>query len=368
MRVQNRRKFRPVLDAMESRQLLSHVAHVHHAAHVNHAVHASHAAHVNHMTHVVAAPTPTNKLTAPVQVNSQPPKPSQLTAATLATQVPAPGPLSLIATATSTTTINLQWSSSQYATTYAAMYRPSGINASFVKLGYTTGKSMAVTGLSPATPYDFYIIAYNVSGSNRSSIAMAATMTPAPKTFSLTSTSVSTTEIDLQWSTSLYATSYQVWESESGTAWSVISVTQATSLKVTGLNPHTNYSFYVAATNSAGWNLSNIVSSTTLSPPPSHFNFAVGSDKGIVYLWWDNADYASHYQVFMRLSNTSDWHKVVDTNSTSGASYDTNDTNSALVTFSYLQEDQYYDFYVLAIGDGGTTASDMFSAYVGQRP
>lgn len=356
MRVQNRRKFRPVLDAMESRQLLSHVAHVHHAAHVNHAVNANHAAHVSHMTHVVAAPTPTNKLTAPVQANSQPPKPSPLATATLATQVPAPGSFPSAASTISTTSIRVLWGSSQYATAYSVMIRPFGSSAPFGHYGDTSDTSMTLTGLSPATRYEIYVTAFNSTGATNSNLLTISTSSPPTGQFYLTATPVSTTGINLNWTSSQYATRYDVMFRPAGSssAFQQLGVTVpagVTSMTTTGLlSPGTRYQFYVVASGPGGSTQTSMVTASTLIPVPGSFSLtATPVSTTEIDLNWTSSQYATDYMVMYRPQGSSQFLYYSDTYKTS-------------IAVLALSPATNYEFYVVASNSFADSQTSVVTA------
>ncbi|HEX5359339.1 MAG TPA: fibronectin type III domain-containing protein [Candidatus Nitrosotalea sp.] len=89
---------------------------------------------------------------------------------------------------------------------------------------------------------------------------------------SLTSSSISSTEIDLSWvaptntgGTSLYG--YKI-ERDDGTGFVQIQNTQSTTYQDTGLTPNKLYSYRISAVNQAGTSdPSNVATSVTLSPP-----------------------------------------------------------------------------------------------------
>jgi uncharacterized membrane protein len=94
---------------------------------------------------------------------------------------------------------------------------------------------------------------------------------PFPPT-SLTSSTISSTEIDLSWiaptnlgGTQLYG--YKI-ERDDGSGFNQIQNTQTTSYQDTGLTPNKLYSYRVSSVNQAGTsNPSNVATSVTLSPP-----------------------------------------------------------------------------------------------------
>jgi len=96
-------------------------------------------------------------------------------------------------------------------------------------------------------------------------------MIPSPPT-SLISTSYSSTEIDLNWSTPTMnggssITGYKI-ERNDGNGFNVIQNTQAIAYPDTGLTPGKQYSYRVSAINSAGTsNSSNVAYATTMSAP-----------------------------------------------------------------------------------------------------
>ncbi len=177
-----------------------------------------------------------------------------------------PGQISsLSSTSTTTSSVALAWSapsSGGAPASYIVQDRPSGTTAwtSVPVTGGVTGAT--VSGLSPATSYDFTVVAINAAGSGPSSTILSVTTTagvaPPGQVVGLSATAATTSGVSLSWSapaTGGTPTSYTVQYAlgAAGTAWSTFaSGVAGTSASVTGLSAGTTYTFQVVATNAAG--------------------------------------------------------------------------------------------------------------------
>ena len=165
----------------------------------------------------------------------------------------APGaPGSLSATATGTSTVDLDWNAStdNVAVTGYRIFR----NGS--QVGTTSSTAFTDTGLSPTTVYTYSVVAFDAAGNTSapSGSATATTDTPpdtqaptAPTSLTATATSFST--IALNWSPSsdnVAVTGYLIYRDgvQVGTA-------AGTSFTDTGLTPLTSYTYTVRARDAA---------------------------------------------------------------------------------------------------------------------
>lgn len=100
----------------------------------------------------------------------------------------------------------------------------------------------------------------NSSGSGNSKVT--------PQSFTLSASVVSSTEIDLSWSTPVGTSPiyYTVWQSTDGIHFNQIATQNGTTLSVTGLTSSTEYWFYVVADNLWGSRQCNTVNATTNAP------------------------------------------------------------------------------------------------------
>lgn len=199
---------------------------------------------------------------------------------------PPTDPTNLVASLVTQGTLQLDWTASFDAVAVAGYNVYSRISPSaFALLAITTTNTLAVTGLTASTAYDFYVEAFDAAG-NISGVSNTATATTsaaggdvtaptAPTLLVAVTTAVSS--VTLSWGASTDAvgvTGYIIY-SRLGTSGSF---TQAgtsvpTSFIVSGLAQNTAYDFQVKAFDAAGniSSASNTLSVTTLgegSPPP----------------------------------------------------------------------------------------------------
>ena len=171
-------------------------------------------------------------------------------------------PTGVSATALSSSSISVSWSSIGNATSYDVYYE---IGSSTTKnyAGNTSGTSYTHTGLQASTTYWYYIKAKNSAGesSYSSSSAYATTnsgsVTPTPTVPSaptgVTARVSSVSSVTVSWSAVSGATEYRIYRStsESGT-YTQVGTSTTTSYLNTGLSEHTIYYYKVSARNSAG--------------------------------------------------------------------------------------------------------------------
>ena len=193
------------------------------------------------------------------------------TATTLATSTDttAPSaPTNLIASAVSTSQINLTWNTStdNVGVSGYSIYRDG------TKIAFVTSNTYSNMGLSASTTYSYIVRASDVAGnmSANSNTATATTLatstdTTAPSTPSnLVATAASSARINLNWSAStdnVGVTGYAIYRDSSK-----IADTSATSFSDLGLSASTTYAYTVKAYDAAGNTSanSNIASATTL--------------------------------------------------------------------------------------------------------
>gem|GEM_PF-1065198 len=107
-------------------------------------------------------------------------------------------------------------------------------------------------------------------------------------------------QVQLSWTPSLGATSYQVWDSTGGNYGEVGSSVAGTSTTITGLTNGTAYTFYVTASNGAGTSgPSNFVSATPMAAvPTSPTGLTASAANGQVILNWTASAGAASYNVY----------------------------------------------------------------------
>jgi hypothetical protein len=266
---------------------------------------------------------------------------------------PPPAP-SLTATAVSDSEIDLAWTGVSRATGYDVDEWENGAWILLTSLSSST-TSYAVTGLSANTSYNFIVGAFNAAGTTWASQQSATTFDDAPAAPSFIATAVSSTEIDLAWSSVSDATDYPVFEFENDT-WVQIAdpASDTTFFAVTGLSASTTYFFMVGGNNAAGANFADYQSATTFDPavtPPAApaINLTVASSSEID-VTWTGVDGATGYTI-NESEDGSTWTQVgnVDGNTTSFAA-------------TGLSANTTYYFQVGASNDAGTTWSSTQSA------
>jgi F5/8 type C domain/Fibronectin type III domain len=171
-------------------------------------------------------------------------------------------PTNLGAQASSSSSVSLSWTASTDSSTsnsvagYYILREASG-TLTYSNIGYSTSTTYTDNTVSSSTTYSYEVEAYdNASPANVSSPSSSVSVsTPAgpqkPKTpTGLSSTPVSTSQINLSWNSQNDASSYDVYEV--GSVNPIATGLTTSSFGVTGLSPNTQYSFYVTAINSVG--------------------------------------------------------------------------------------------------------------------
>ncbi len=178
-------------------------------------------------------------------------------------------PVALTATPLSTTQINLVWSTTDSLATSYFVERSTGGGA-FTQIATVTSKKYSNTGLAVNTTYTYRVIAHNSAGSSSPTAPVSATTkNKTPSTpIGLTATAISSSQINLAWSTSdSLATSFNIERSLNGTSFTRIATVAIKSYSDTGLTASKTYTYRVSATNAVGTSAtSSKVSATTKAP------------------------------------------------------------------------------------------------------
>ncbi len=192
-------------------------------------------------------------------------------------------PGGLVATAISTSQINLSWSASTDDVAVAG-YK---VFRDGTQIATTTATSYSNTGLQASTTFTYTVVAYDAVGNTSPQSSPVSATTKAPDTTppsipgGLTATAISASQINLSWSAStddVSVAGYKVFRD--GTQ---IATTTATSYSNTGLQASTTYSYTVAAYDAVGNTSlqSSPVSATTKAPDPTPTISTFGLDSGI---------------------------------------------------------------------------------------
>ena len=193
-------------------------------------------------------------------------------------------PTTLVATAATSTQVNLTWTTStdNVAVTLYRIERCQGTGcATFAEIGTSATTSFSNTGLTASTSYSYRVRAADAAGnlSGYSNVSTAATPvadTTKPSTpTGLAATAVSNTQINLTWNPStdnVGVTGYRVFRCNSSatcTPNTRIATTTTNSYSNTGLTASTTYRYRVRAVDAAGnlSALSSVASATTPIAP-----------------------------------------------------------------------------------------------------
>lgn len=160
----------------------------------------------------------------------------------ITTNPPVPAiPVGLNISSLTDTSFVLDWTDSTFATTYK-VFRDNILVAFDIPVS-----NLAISGLSPATSYDYQVSALNISGeSNKSAVLPVLTKCSAPT--GLTALATTATTINLDWSNTTGASSYNVYRNSILVASGVLT----SSYTAIGLTPATTYEFTVTAVNASG--------------------------------------------------------------------------------------------------------------------
>jgi len=221
-------------------------------------------------------------------------------------------------------------------------------------------------GSAPATPTLQYaptgniafqgIAYYGGDTTNQSSIgdirlgSSYAAVTPAPSaTAPAAPTGVTAIagngQVQLSWTASAGATSYQVWDSTGGNYGEVGSAVTGTSTMISGLTNGTPYTFYVTASNSAGTSgPSNFVSATPLAVPSVPTGLTASGSNSQVTLSWTASSGAVSYSVYQGTTAGGESATPIVTGIT-----------ATTVTISGLSNGTAYFFKVAAVNASGNS-------------
>ena len=177
---------------------------------------------------------------------------SDAASATTLDATPPTIPQNLVATPVGTERIDLAWDASEDPETGILGYR---VFRDGSEVGTTEQTVYQDDGLSPATRYDFYVVAVNGGGlESQPSATISATTfdgTGPTTPTNLTATATGTNRVDLEWTPAedpeSGIASYKVFRDGSE-----VGSTSETTYQDTGLDPATTYEYRVSATNGDG--------------------------------------------------------------------------------------------------------------------
>jgi titin len=278
-----------------------------------------------------------------------------------ATTLSVATPTGLTATAVSSAQINLAWvDSSDNEANFRVLRRLSSATTwtTVATLPANTA-SYQNTGLTAATTYVYAVAAVHANGNVATSTSVTA-VTPssvfvAPT--NLVATTYNSNQVNLTWTDNTgVETGYRIFKrvtSPTSTTLEVVTTIAAnsTSYSVTGLNQSTNYTFAVAAVDSAGaLATSSTVTATTTANPmiaPTGVTAVTFSDTQINLAWTDTTTDETGFRVLRRPNNGSSTPPPWTIVTTTEADVTTYEDNGAASATSYA----YAIASINAIGD-----------------
>lgn len=217
--------------------------------------------------------------------------------ASAVTQAAPVAPSNLLATAVSSSQINLTWTDNAVNETGFKLERSTdGVNFTQSNTLSKNAIKSSVTGLAPSATYQFRLRAYDGPNHSAYSNVASATTTAAPAAPSnLTATAVSSNRINLTWTD--HATNeggFKLERSTNGVNFSQVASLAAntTSYANTGLASSTAYHYRVRAYEGPNYSaFSNVASATTQATPaaPSNLAATAVSSSKVNLTWTDNA-------------------------------------------------------------------------------
>ncbi|MDR1215910.1 MAG: fibronectin type III domain-containing protein [Treponema sp.] len=233
-------------------------------------------------------------------------------------------PTNVTATAVSSSSITVNWSSVSGATGYH-IYWATSSSGSYSQKESVTSTSFTDTGLSANTPYYYKVSAYNDSGeSEQSSYYSATTLSPTPSIPSaptnVTATRLSANNVSVTWNPVSGATSYEVyWAYTASGEYTLDGTATSTSFTSTDWGADESGYFKVKAVNGAGSSdYSSIASFGLYSSAPSTGSSLTQGDwtDGVIssgsQYYYFYATSGVSYTVFWNDSYNGDYTKTCD--------------------------------------------------------
>lgn len=200
--------------------------------------------------------------------------------------------------------VTLSWNKNTTADGYIIQQYVNGKWVQKAKLSGSSSVSYTVTGLTPATSYNFRIQAYKTIGVNTvySGYTSHTTLSSPVNVSGLVCTARTYNSITLGWNRNSAATGYKLEQYKNG-KWVMIALIKSnktTSYKVTGLAAATGYKFRIRAYKSSGSVTAHSGYTTyqTLSSPTNVTSFKATKRSGTsVTLGWNKNTTATGYKV-----------------------------------------------------------------------
>jgi len=188
----------------------------------------------------------------------------------------------------------LNWSTSFGATGYYVYQNGVKINPTITVSGSTA--SATISGLSTASTYNYYVVAYNLTGTSSSSSVVSVNTLALPPT-NISVSNVTSTGFTISWTESSGTiTGYKIYQT---IPYSVVRSTSSTSITISGLSPLTTYSFYITAYNSTSESVgSSAFTVTTIIDPPTNIIASNITSSGCKLSWTTASGSVTGYKVY----------------------------------------------------------------------
>jgi fibronectin type 3 domain-containing protein len=187
-------------------------------------------------------------------------------------------PTNVMAMAISTTRIDVSWTAAAGASKYY-LFRATGAGP-FAYVTTVVGTSYANMGLTPSTTYSFMLHSADDAGRESGDSNIATAMTPGTPPqidppMTVTATAVSSSRIEVSWSTAPNAVKYYVFQAQGAGPFSYVGTMLGTDYSATGLAASTTYSYVIQAVDALD------VASADSAPPATATTFGTGSQAGV---------------------------------------------------------------------------------------
>ena len=251
----------------------------------------------------------------------------------------SPAPTGLVASNASTSTVDLNWTSSTGANSYSITYQPAG--GAYSTITGLTGTSKTVSSLSPGIVYNFQIVAVNTYATSApSSVVTYGTITSTPTGF--TASNSTTSSMSLSWSSVTGASSYSYSYKPAGGTYTTVSGLTGLSTTLSSLTPGIIYTLYLASINSYGTSASSsTITYGTISSTPTGLTTS-GNGPNSINLAWTASTGAGSYSITYQPSG--------------GAASTVTGLTGTSTTISSLVINTSYSFQILAVNTYGSSA------------
>jgi hypothetical protein len=286
------------------------------------------------------------------------PASSMVNATTGAAPTVAPGAVTgLVASAPTANAVSLAWSPPTTGGTvgaYTAQYRVTGQSSWITFATGITADTVAVTGLTSSTEYDFQVFGVNSAGSGSPSPVVNGTTTiaaPGVPPPPVVGTATQTT-LPLSWGIPItggpvvtYVLQYRV--TGSG-AWTQITGVSGTAYTISGLASGTGYDVQVAASNTGGISAFSMTTTATtaVAPPGIPTGLVAGSPtsttQSLAWIAPGSGGSAVSYTIAYSPHGMNSWTTITGVLTTAA-------------TISGLTPSTAYDYQVEAVNTGGTS-------------